>query len=111
MKWLKRLATTVAALLLAASSLDAYQYFGTDELYLDYLGRFIRPGGSLGVVAVGLTQPLLKFPQYGEAGVGKLPGFLAENPPKVIRQVIKGIRKQKLYVYPSLFSRTVWYGT
>jgi len=42
----------------AVVSLDAYQYFGTDELYLDYLGRFVRPGGSLGVVAVGLARPL-----------------------------------------------------
>jgi cyclopropane fatty-acyl-phospholipid synthase-like methyltransferase len=42
----------------AVISLDAYQYFGTDELYLEYLGRFVRPGGLLGVVVPGLTQPL-----------------------------------------------------
>lgn len=42
----------------AVVSIDAYQYFGTDELYLDYLASFVRPGGSLGVVAVGLTRPL-----------------------------------------------------
>lgn len=42
----------------AVVSIDAYQYFGTDELYLDYLAGFVRPGGALGVVTVGLTRPL-----------------------------------------------------
>lgn len=40
----------------AVVSVDAYQYFGTDELYLNYLARFVRPGGQLGVVVAGLTQ-------------------------------------------------------
>ena len=40
----------------AVVSVDAYQYFGTDELYIDYLSRFVRPNGSLGVVVVGLMQ-------------------------------------------------------
>ncbi len=38
--------------------IDAYQYFGTDILYLHYLSRFLRPGGRLGLVMPGLTQPL-----------------------------------------------------
>lgn len=42
----------------AVVSVDAYQYFGTDELYLDYLASFVRPGGWLGVVVVGLRHPL-----------------------------------------------------
>lgn len=42
----------------AVVSIDAFQYFGTDVLYLDYLGRFLRPGGLLGVVVPGLTRPL-----------------------------------------------------
>jgi SAM-dependent methyltransferase len=42
----------------AVVSIDAYQYFGTDELYVDYLGRFLRPGGRLGVVVAGLSAPL-----------------------------------------------------
>lgn len=40
----------------AVVSVDAYQYFGTDDLYLDHLSRFVRPNGSLGVVVVGLMQ-------------------------------------------------------
>jgi SAM-dependent methyltransferase len=39
-------------------SVDAYQYFGTDVLYLDYLARFVRPGGAIGVVVPGLTQSI-----------------------------------------------------
>jgi len=40
----------------AVISVDAYHYFGTDELYLGYLSAFVRPGGVIGVVVPGLTQ-------------------------------------------------------
>lgn len=42
----------------AVVSVDAYQYFGTDELYIDYLSRFVRPLGLLGVVIVGLMREM-----------------------------------------------------
>ena len=42
----------------AVVSVDAYQYFGTDDLYLGYLAGFVRPGGHIGVVVPGLTTPL-----------------------------------------------------
>jgi SAM-dependent methyltransferase len=42
----------------AVVSVDAYQYFGTDVLYLSYLARFVRPGGQLGVVVPGLVREL-----------------------------------------------------
>ncbi len=42
----------------AIISLDAYTYFGTDDLYLSYISRYLQPGGSLGVVMPGLTRPL-----------------------------------------------------
>jgi cyclopropane fatty-acyl-phospholipid synthase-like methyltransferase len=32
---------------------DAYIYFGTDDLYLDYLHRFVKPGGQIGIVGLG----------------------------------------------------------
>ena len=41
----------------AIISIDAYQYFGTDELYLHYLSRYLRPGGFLGMVVPGLVKP------------------------------------------------------
>jgi cyclopropane fatty-acyl-phospholipid synthase-like methyltransferase len=42
----------------AVVSVDAYHYFGTDELYLAYLSGFVRPGGAIGIVVPGLTQPI-----------------------------------------------------
>ena len=40
----------------AAISLDAYHYFGTDDLYLGYYARHVRPGGLLGLVVPGLVR-------------------------------------------------------
>ncbi len=37
-------------------SLDAYAYFGTDDLYLNYLARFVKPGGAIGMAGAGLMQ-------------------------------------------------------
>jgi cyclopropane fatty-acyl-phospholipid synthase-like methyltransferase len=48
----------------AAVSLDAYHYFGTDDLYLgNYYRKLIRPGGQFGIVVPGLVHEL------GEEGV------------------------------------------
>ena len=46
----------------AIVSIDAFHYFGTDLLYVDYLARFLRPGGLLGVVVPGLVRPLASGP-------------------------------------------------
>lgn len=40
----------------AIVSLDSYQYYGTDDLYLDYFHKFVRPGGQIGIVVPGLTK-------------------------------------------------------
>jgi cyclopropane fatty-acyl-phospholipid synthase-like methyltransferase len=40
----------------AAVSVEAYHYFGTDDLYLDYFANFVRPGGQIGIVVPGLVQ-------------------------------------------------------
>lgn len=42
----------------AVVSVDAYTYFGTDELYLSYLSNFVRPDGLIGVAMPGLVQPI-----------------------------------------------------
>ncbi len=42
----------------ALVSLDAYHYFGTDDLYLGYVSRFLKPGGLLGIVVPGLQHEL-----------------------------------------------------
>ncbi|WP_406196901.1 MULTISPECIES: SAM-dependent methyltransferase [unclassified Streptomyces] len=40
----------------AIVSVDAYQYFGTDDLYLPTLTRLLRPGGRIGVVVPALRE-------------------------------------------------------
>ncbi|KPU26977.1 hypothetical protein TR13x_07585 [Caloranaerobacter sp. TR13] len=35
---------------------DSYIYFGTDDLYLNYLQKFLSPGGIIGVVIPGLMK-------------------------------------------------------
>jgi cyclopropane fatty-acyl-phospholipid synthase-like methyltransferase len=42
----------------AVISVDSYHYFGTDTLYLNYLGGFVRPEGMIGIVVPGLMQPI-----------------------------------------------------
>lgn len=42
----------------ALLSFDAYHYFGTDDLYLEYIAQFVRPGGTLGIVVPGVLQEL-----------------------------------------------------
>lgn len=48
----------------AIVSVDAYQYFGCDELYLHYLTNFLRPGGLLAVAVPGLTQDFTEVPAH-----------------------------------------------
>jgi cyclopropane fatty-acyl-phospholipid synthase-like methyltransferase len=40
----------------AIVSLDSYHYYGTDALYLDYIAKFLKPGGSIGIVYPGLKK-------------------------------------------------------
>jgi cyclopropane fatty-acyl-phospholipid synthase-like methyltransferase len=37
-------------------SVDSYQYYGTDEHYMGYLSRLVRPGGRIGIVVPALMQ-------------------------------------------------------
>ena len=48
----------------AIVSIDAYHYFGTDDLYLSYVSRFLRPGGAIGIVVPGLTEDLDEVPEH-----------------------------------------------
>jgi cyclopropane fatty-acyl-phospholipid synthase-like methyltransferase len=43
-------------------SFDAYHYFGTDDLYVGYISKFIRPGGRLCIAVPGLAQELPEGP-------------------------------------------------
>ena len=42
----------------AIVSFDAYQYFGTADLYLGYVIDFLKPGGKIGVVMPATTREL-----------------------------------------------------
>ncbi len=46
----------------AIVSLDSYQYFGTDDLYLGTIAKFLKPGGRLGIVCPGLAQEFTEVP-------------------------------------------------
>lgn len=39
-------------------SIDSYVYFGTDDLFLQSLARFMKPGGQLGMAGAGLTREI-----------------------------------------------------
>lgn len=40
----------------AILSLDSYHYYGTDDLYLSYIVKFLRTGGRIGIVVPGLMR-------------------------------------------------------
>ena len=46
----------------AIMSLDSYQYYGTDDLYLSYFHKFLRPGGQIGIVVPGLAREIAGKP-------------------------------------------------
>lgn len=42
----------------AIMSVDSFLYYGTDDLYLNYLARFLKPDGLLGVAGAGLVREI-----------------------------------------------------
>ncbi len=40
----------------AIVSLDSYQYYGTDDVYLPTFIKFLKPGGQIGIVVPGLMK-------------------------------------------------------
>jgi SAM-dependent methyltransferase len=38
--------------------LDSFYYFGTDDLYLNYLAQFVKPGGQVGMAGAGLVNEI-----------------------------------------------------
>jgi SAM-dependent methyltransferase len=45
-------------------AVDSYMYFGTDDLYLQSLGRFVKPGGQVGIALSGLTRETEDVPVH-----------------------------------------------
>ena len=42
----------------AIVSVDSFCYYGTDDLYLNYLARFVKPGGRIGIAGAGLVREI-----------------------------------------------------
>jgi ubiquinone/menaquinone biosynthesis C-methylase UbiE len=42
----------------AVVSIDSFPYYGTDDHYLAYVGRLLKPGGFLGIAGAGLMQEI-----------------------------------------------------
>jgi cyclopropane fatty-acyl-phospholipid synthase-like methyltransferase len=42
----------------AIVALDCYPYFGTDDLYLNYLVQFVKPDGAIGMAGAGLVEEM-----------------------------------------------------
>lgn len=42
----------------AIVSIDSFIYYGTDDHYLNYLARFVKPGGRIGIAQMGLRHEL-----------------------------------------------------
>lgn len=52
----------------AIVAIDSFVYYGTDDSYLNYLARFVKPGGMLGIAGAGLMREI----------EGPLPAHLCE---------------------------------
>src|SRR5262249_40859587 len=52
----------------AIVSIDSFMYYGTDDTYLHYLARFVKPGGPIGIAGAGLMREI----------DGPVPAHLAE---------------------------------
>ena len=42
----------------AIVSIDSFLYYGTDDLYLNYITRFVKPGGQMGIAGAGLVREI-----------------------------------------------------
>ena len=42
----------------AVVAIDSFPYFGTDDNYLNYLARLLKPGGSIGIAGAGLMNEI-----------------------------------------------------
>ena len=42
----------------AIVGIDSFPYFGSDDLYLNYLAQFVKPGGPIGIAGAGLVREI-----------------------------------------------------
>ena len=61
--------------------IDSFIYYGTDDLYLNYLARFVKPGGQVGIAGAGLMQEI----------EGSFPSIFASGGPRISGACIRRI--------------------
>src|SRR5262245_24245290 len=42
----------------AIVSIDSFMYYGTDDFYLNYLARFVKPGGQVGIALAAMLNEI-----------------------------------------------------
>src|SRR5262245_22437823 len=42
----------------AVVCIDSFVYYGTDDLYLNYIARFVKPAGRVGIAGAGLVREI-----------------------------------------------------
>ncbi|MDJ0812795.1 MAG: SDR family oxidoreductase [Woeseiaceae bacterium] len=55
--------------------------------------------------------PILDSPQYGYEERREVPEYLVSEPADVVRRVVKGVRRNRRYVYPDKYARLIQYIT
>lgn len=61
----------------AVVSIDSFMYYGTDDLYLNYLARFVKPGGPVGIALAGFMSEIDNVPGHmAEWWDAEMPYFL-----------------------------------
>src|SRR5215470_9123596 len=64
----------------AIVSIDSYFYYGTDDLYLNYLARFVKPGGPIGIAGAGLVREIEgPLPEHLRSGGLRIAGCCIGN--------------------------------
>src|SRR6266545_5908605 len=59
----------------AIVSIDSFVFYGTDDLYLKSLARFVKPGGQVGIAGAGLVREIEGwFPSIFESGGPRICG-------------------------------------
>ena len=53
--------------------------------------------------------PILESPQYGYERKRRVPGHLLSDPSDVVAQVVAGVRRNKLHVFPDKYARRAYY--
>ena len=65
----------------AIVSIDSFFYYGTDDLYLNYLARFVKPGGPVGIAGAGLVQEIDgPVPEHFGSGGPRTSGACTRRP-------------------------------